>query len=101
MSSSRVYKKQKIIDDSLTTPSTVHGVVNGFFLGHLWDIMLWLWSSGKLTTCRRLTRHGWVGCMRRYKATGKLTGTTKSLALRTTIADSRRFFAEAFPFGPS
>ena len=83
MSSSRAYKKKEILDDSATTPATVHGFLNGFFPGHLWDIMLWLWSSVKITSCRQVARHGWVGGMWRWKATGKLAGMTKSLALRT------------------
>ena len=34
--------KKEIIDDSVTNLATAHGFVNGFFLDHLWDIMLWL-----------------------------------------------------------
>ena len=32
--------QKEIFDDSVTTPATVHGLVNGFFSGHLWDIIL-------------------------------------------------------------
>ena len=101
MSSSRAYKKKEILDDSATTPATVHGFVNGFFPGNLWDIMLWMWSSGKITSCRQVARHGWVRDMCRWKATGYLAGMTTSLALRTPMADSRRFFAEVLPVGLS
>ena len=94
-------KKKENLDNSATTPATVHGFVNGFFPGHPWDIMLWLWSSGKITSCRQAARHGWVGGMWRWKATGQLAGMTTSLVLRTPMADSRKFFAEALPFGLS
>ena len=85
----------------MTTPATVHGFVNGFFPGHLWDNMLWLWSCGKITGCRQVARHGWIGGMWGWKATGKLVGMTNFFFLRTPMADSRRFFAEALPFGLS
>ena len=62
--------------------------------------MLWLLSSVKITSCRQVARHGWFGGMWGWKATEKLAGMTKSLVLRTPMADSRRFFAEALPFGP-
>ena len=75
--------KKEIIDDSVTNLATAHGFVNGFFPGHLRDIMLWLWSSGKITSCWQVARHGWVGGMWRWKTTGKLAGMTKSLILRT------------------
>ena len=94
-------QKNELLDDSVITPATVRGFVNAFSPGHLWDIMLWLWSSGKITSCRQVARHGWVGGMWRWKATGKLAGMTKSLVLRTPTADSRRFLAEALPFGLS
>ena len=85
----------------MTTRATVHEFANDFFPDHPWDIMLWLWSSGKITSCRQVARHGWVRGMWRWKAAGKLAGTTKSLVLRIPMADSRRFFAEALPFGLS
>ena len=89
---------KKEILDSVKTPATVHGFVNAFFPGHLWDIVLWLWSSGKITSCHQITRKGWVGGMWHSKATEKLAGMTKYLVLRTPMANSRRFFAEALPF---
>ena len=49
--------KKEILDDSVTTPATVHRFVNDFFPGHVWDIILWLWSSGKITSCRQVARY--------------------------------------------
>ena len=46
--------------------------------------MLWLWSSGKFTSCRQVERHGWVGGMLRSNATGKVERMTKYLVLRTS-----------------
>ena len=57
----------------------MHGFVSSFFPGHLWDIILWLWSSGKITSCRQVARHGWVGGIWHWKATEKLAGMTNLL----------------------
>ena len=94
-------QKREIFDDSVITPATAHRFVNGFSLSHLQHVVMWLWSSGKITSCRQIAQHGWVGDMWRWKATGKLAGTTKSHVVRTPIADSGRFFTEALPFGHS
>ena len=76
----------------MTTPATVHGFVNGFFLGHLWDIILWLWSSGNITSCRQVAQHGWVGGMWR----GKLRENRHDhISCFGHMAHSCRFFAEA------
>ena len=93
--------KKRDFDDSVITPATAHRFVNGFSLSHLQHVVMWLWSSGKITSCRQIAQHGWVGDMWRWKATGKLAGTTKSHVVRTPIADSGRFFTEALPFGHS
>ena len=80
-------QKKEIFDDSVTTLADVHGLVNGFFPGHLWDNILWLWSCSKITNCRQVARHGWVEGKWRWKVTGKLVRITKSLVLRTPTAD--------------
>jgi len=33
-------KKKEIVGDSVITPSTGRGFAIGFFLGHLWDVLL-------------------------------------------------------------
>ena len=98
---SRAYKKKEIFDDSVTTPANALEFVNGFFLGHLWDVVMWLCSSRRITSCRQVVPHGGVGGMWRWKATEKRAGMTKSHVLRTAMANSRRFFAVALPFGLS
>ena len=46
-----------------------NGFVNGFFLGQLWDVVLWLWSARRITSCRQVAQHGTVGGMSRWKTT--------------------------------
>ena len=93
--------QKKKNDDSVITLAIEHRFVNGLFLGHLWNVVMWLWSSRKITSCRQVARHSGAGGMWRWKATEKRAGMTKSHVLRTRVADSRRFFAEALPFGLS
>ena len=56
-----------------------------------------LWQDHELSSGRT----AWLGweyvALESYGK--KLEGITKSLVLRTPIADSHRFFAEALPFG--
>ena len=77
--------KKRDFDDSVITPATAHRFVNGFILGHLWGVVMWLWSSRKITSCRQVARHGGVGGMWRWKATEKRAGMTESHVLRTRI----------------
>ena len=90
--------KEAIFDDPVTTPATVHGFVNGFFPGHLRDILLWMWSSGNITSCRQVAQHGWVGGMWRENLRENRHDHIPCFA---HMAHSRRFFAEALPFGLS
>ena len=55
--------KTEIFDDSVISPETAHGFVNGFFLGHLWYVVMWLCSSRRFTSCHQVAPHGGVGGM--------------------------------------
>ena len=85
----------------MKTPGTAHGFVNGLCLGHLWDVVMWLCSSRRITSCRQVAPHGGIGGMWCWKATEKRAGITKYHVLRTPMADSHRSLAEALPFGLS
>lgn len=93
--------RKEVFDDSVTTLATGHAFVDGFFLSNLWDVVILLFSSRRISSCRQVARHGGVGGMWRWKATKERTGLTKCDVLRTPMADSRRFFGEVFPFGLS
>ena len=83
----------------MTTPATDHGFANGFFFVHLWDVLLWLWSSRRTASFRQVARHGGVVGMSRWKATDARAGLTKSLVLRFPLAESCGLFAEVLPIG--
>ena len=34
--------------------------IRALFLGHLWDVMLWVWGSGGTASFRQAARHGGV-----------------------------------------
>ena len=34
--------KKETFDDPVITPATAHEFVSRFFLGHLWDVVMWL-----------------------------------------------------------
>ena len=94
-----LHDSNEIFNDSVITTATVHRFVNGFFLGHLWDVAMWLWSPLKIGRCRHIGRNGGVEGMWGWKATKNNTGMTKSRVLRTCVTEWRRFLAEALPFG--
>lgn len=89
----------KAFRHSKTSLTTARGLVNGIFLGHLRDLLLWLWSSGRTATSRQVSRHGGVAGMLRSKSTDTRAGPTEALVLRFSLAESCGFFAEASPFG--
>ena len=47
-------KKRRIFDDSVITAATARGFAYGFFLGHLWDVLLW--SPGALVAPSAIVR---------------------------------------------
>ena len=51
-------KKRRIFDDSVITPATARGFANGFFLGHLWDVLPWSRSSHVPVSHRQVARDG-------------------------------------------
>ena len=51
-------KKMRIFDDSEITPATARGFANGFFLGHLWDVLLWSRSPHVPVSHRQVARDG-------------------------------------------
>ena len=51
-------EKRRIFDDSVITPATARGLANGFFLGHLWDVLLWSRSSPVSVSHRQVARDG-------------------------------------------
>ena len=51
-------KKRRIFDDSVKTPATARGFANGFFLGHLWDVLPWSRSSHVPVSHRQVARDG-------------------------------------------
>ena len=67
--SSRASKKKEIFDKSVTPAATLHAFVSRLIFGHLWDIVIWLWRSRKIASCRQTSRHGGLGGMWRWKAT--------------------------------
>ena len=89
----------KAFRHSKTSPATARGLVNGIFLGHLWDLLLWLWSSGRTATSRQVSRHGGVAGMLRSKSTDTRAGPTEALLLRFSLGESCGFFAAASLFG--
>ena len=50
--------KKRIFDDSVMTAATARGFANGFFLGHLWDFLLWSRSSRDPVSRRHVARDG-------------------------------------------
>ena len=83
----------------MATPATDRGFANGFFLGHLWDVLPWLWSSRRTASFRQVARRGGVVGLC-WKATDARAGLTKSSALRLHVAESCGLFAEVLPIGP-
>ena len=59
--------KKRIFDDSVMTAATARGFANGFFLGHLWDVLLWLRSSQVAVSHRQVARDGGAGGLSRGK----------------------------------
>ena len=89
----------KAFRHSKTSPAPARGLENGIFLIHLWDLLLWLWSSGRTATSRKVSRHGGVGGMLRSKSTDTRAGPTEALLLRFSLGESCGFFAAASLFG--
>ena len=46
--------ERRIFDDSVITPAMARGFAKGFFLGHLWDVLLWSRSSHGPVTHRQI-----------------------------------------------
>ena len=91
----------KDFDDSVITPATARGFENSFFLGHLWDVLLWLRSSRVPVSHRQVARGcGAEGPFARER-TGTSKGLTTPLVLRLPMAESCAFFAQTLPCGLS
>ena len=51
-------KKRMIFDDSVITPARARGFANGFFLGHLWDVLVWSRGSRGPVSHHQVARDG-------------------------------------------
>lgn len=60
-------KGRSIFDDSAITPATSRGFANGFFLGHVWDVLLWSRNSRGSVSYRQVARDGGVKGLSRGK----------------------------------
>ena len=94
-------KKEEIVGDSVITPSTGRGFASGFFLGHLWDVLLRRRSSRRTASFRHVARDGAAVGMSSGKASSEGNGLTTSLVLRLPMTESRTFLNELLPLGLS
>ena len=81
----------------MISPAAVRGFGNGFFLSHLWHVLLWPRSSRSIVSFGQVARDGGVEGMSRGEAKGTRKGLTTSLVLRLPMDESCTFFAETLP----
>ena len=92
--------KKEMIGNLVITPAAARGFANVFFLGHLWDILVWSRSSrDPVSFCQVARDHGVEGMSR--GRTGIRKGLTTSLVLHLPMAESCTFFAKTLPCGLS